>query len=134
MWFAKFDKLAMPQTTLRPHSFKQSGPRQVEFTLTATGGAAVEAFWDAAPAGHFSKNSFTVRPCEPLKVTFYATHDVKAEDLEGSLEIWTMNGALQGKQQGGRASRAPGAGFPQAAVSERPSRKQLGRRGEPAPA
>ena len=100
-FFAKFNQLALPEVTLRPHNFRQVSDRQVEFTLTSTGGAAVQAFWDAQPAGHFSTNSVTVRPCEPLKVNFYSTRDVTAADLERSLTVWTLNGALQGKQAGG---------------------------------
>ena len=118
VWFAKFDRLAMPQTVLKPQGFRQLNASAVEFTLTATNGAAVEAFWDAEPAGHFSKNSVTVRPCEPLKITFYGVGDVAAADLERTLTIWTLNGALQGRQQGGRSAALPIAGFPQAAAAE----------------
>jgi hypothetical protein len=100
LFFAKFHQLRLPEVILRPHSFRQVNARQVEFTVAASGGAAVEAFWDAQPNGHFSKNSVTVRACEPVKVQFYSVHDVKAEDLEKSLTIWTINGALQGKQKG----------------------------------
>jgi len=103
LWFTKFHQLALPEVVLRPHSFKQVNDRQVEFTVSATGGAAVEAFWDAQPNGHFSQNSVTVRPCDPVHVQFYSVNDVTAAELEKTLTIWTINGAMANKQKGTRS-------------------------------
>ncbi|KAI8468105.1 MAG: glycoside hydrolase superfamily [Monoraphidium minutum] len=100
VFFAKLRHLWLPTVTVRPSAFKQVGPRTITFKLTANGGAAVHAYWDAAPAGRFSANALPVlQPCTPLSVTFEATHDVTVADLEKSLTVWTINGALQGKQR-----------------------------------
>lgn len=100
-FFSKFAALSLPVTTLRPGAFKQVDARTVQFQVTATGGAAVGAFWDAQPAGHFSVNNVEVLPCEAVEVTFHGVNPTAAEDVERTLQIWTYNGALKGKQIGG---------------------------------
>jgi hypothetical protein len=103
LFFKKYNQLALPTTVLKPSAFKQVDSKTVEFTLTATNGTAVAAFWDAEPAGHFSTNFVELRPCEPVKITFFGVNPTKAAELERTLAIWTVNGALQGKQQGALA-------------------------------
>jgi hypothetical protein len=114
LFFKKYNQLALPEITLKPSNFKQVDAKTVEFTVASANGTAVAAFWDAAPAGYFSTNAVELRPCEPLKVTFHAVDPVKAGDLERTLAIWTINGALQGKQQGALAlyglTKAPAGG------------------------
>ncbi|KIZ07627.1 mannosidase, beta A, lysosomal [Monoraphidium neglectum] len=99
-FFSKLNALNLPEVSVRPHSFTQTGPKTVDFKITASGGTAVHAFWDASPVGRFSINAVpALQPCKTVALRFEAVEEVKASDLADSLTVWTMNGALQGKQR-----------------------------------
>lgn len=102
---SKLRNLTLPEVAVKATAFKKVGPKTVTFKITSAGGPAVFAYWDAAPAGKFSVNNVHVlEQCKPLTVTFNAVDDVDAKELENTLTIWTVNGALLGKQRDGGAA------------------------------
>lgn len=123
VFLSKLATLDLPEVSVRAFAFKQLSPNSVEFRVAASGGAAVHAFWDAAPAGKFSVNELAVlEPCRVEHVRFDAVHNVSAADLEKSLTVWTMNGALLGRQR----AAAIGKGAMRAARrGATPSRRML---------
>jgi hypothetical protein len=109
-FFTKLQNITLPEIAVVPSDFRKVAPNAVEFKVSAVGGAVVQAYWDAEPAGHFSVNAVEVlRPCAPVTVRFEAVGGaVEAAELRDTLTVWTINGALQGKQRGGYAAAAQG--------------------------